>query len=140
MFENEKKLSYLLLRAQNASDGGKGQFHCNVSSKKAIIDNKTGYALKKACVYEAINVINTDNEVPFHYVITTDVKKHAKFIVYFEGKIGDKSYQSYQIAFHSNDERLSQYIDGREVIWKKKSSRKSVEAIYRYYFPSGNYI
>ena len=76
------RISELILRAQNASDGGKGIDEL-VSSRKSYRDNCAGYAHKDRFVYLAVSMI-ASNKTDFRFAVTEDKDCVADFIVYFE--------------------------------------------------------
>ena len=77
------KIAELILRAQNASDGGKQKSSYNTSSIKAYTDNYAGYKHKDLCIYNAIQLILTGNS-KFKFSVQDDKQKIAYFLVYFE--------------------------------------------------------
>lgn len=133
----DKKVAELILRTQNASDGGKHiQFFPDC--KKAVRDNCAGYGQKDSLILAAIKLIRGSDNSCFRYAVVIDRQRIARYIVYFETRIDDVKYQ---VSFHSFDTRLGRYIcNSRYARWDKKSSRDSAVTIYKYYCPNGQYV
>ena len=130
-----KKIAELILRAQVASDGGKGIIHS--TSRKARRDNAGGYSRKDEYILEAIRLIlTTGNE--FKFSVVEDKEDKADFIVYFTTKVdGEK----FQVSFHSFCGELAKYCHKSfRIPWDHWDSRESAEIIYRHFVPEGRYI
>ena len=123
------RISELILRAQNASDGGKGIDEL-VSSRKSYRDNCAGYAHKDKFVYLAVNMI-ASNKTDFRFAVTEDKDCVADFIVYFECRTGA---EKRQVSFHSFDERLRKFVKRSfRIKWDHADSRDSACDIYNWY-------
>ena len=134
--EVNKKIAELILRAQNASDGGK-LFSVISFSRKGLKDNHIGYKTKDACIAQAINLISkTGRQSAFRYFVTDDKTAAAYFMVYFETRVNG---QKYQVSFHSYDNNLVKYVQKRHTKWDQKDSRDSAVIIYRHFVPNGQY-
>ena len=126
MKELNARIANLILRAQNASDGGKG-IDVLVQSRGAYRDNCAGYAHKDKFVWTAINMIAA-NQTDFRFAVTRDKEKKAYYIVYFECRVhGEKQ----QVSFHSFDTRLERFLKKSfRIKWDRKDSRESARTIY----------
>jgi len=129
----DKEIAELILRAQNASDGGKGIAEL-VSKGKSVRDNKHGYAGKDTFIFLTINMI-VKGKTDFRFAVTDG--ENTPYLVYFETRISGKKFQ---VSFHSFDERLERF-KGKSfrIKWDHGSSRDSAVTIYRYYCPNGQY-
>lgn len=128
------KIAEYILRAQNASDGGKG-INCLVSSKKSRRDNCAGYSVKDKYILSAMKLINSGNTA-FKFAVVPDKKGTARYIVYFETKV---DYKKYQVSFHTFRD-YSRYVNNSfRIKWDHENSRDSAEIIYNYYIPDGMY-
>lgn len=91
-----------IIKAQIASDGGKGIYDI-----KHIINNgeeyaKRGYGAKNRCIRKAIFTINHDKNTGFSYHVVKAKNFYREcYIIYFNFKIKGKRHQ---IAFHSFDD------------------------------------
>ena len=130
----DKKVATLILRAQNASDGGKGidEF---VSNRRSYRDNCAGYAQKDRMILSAIELIRR-NRSNFKYAVVRDRDGIADYIVYFETRINGKKYQ---VSFHSFSEKLSPYVRGFRARWDHGDSPESAYFVYRFYNHNGEY-
>ena len=129
----DKEIAELILRAQNASDGGKGIMEL-VSKGKSVRDNRRGYTGKDQFVFLAISMI-VKGKSSFRFAVTDG--EITPYLVYFETRISGKKFQ---VSFHSFDERLERF-QGKSfrIKWDHGSSRDSAVAIYRHYCPHGQY-
>ena len=132
------KIAELILRTQNASDGGKNIFV--MDSKKAIRDNCGGYATKDKLLLLAIEMIaRNKGKCKWKYAVVeaNDQNGYNSIIVYFQTQIeGEKV----QISFHSFNFDLRRFATNSfRIKWDRGDSRDS--AIYAYkHFCNGNYI
>lgn len=132
-----KKIAELILRAQNASDGGK-QIQNLVWSRKSYRDNCAGYPQKDNLIFAAINLIVANKgKCDFKFSVVYDNENVADYIVYFEAKpYGIKT----QVSFHSFDKRLERFIKKSfRIKWDRNDSRQSAVTMYQWYC-SGEYI
>lgn len=134
MKDINSKIATLILRAQNASDGGKN-IDCLVCGGRTYRDNCAGYGNKDVMVIEAIKLI-TANKSYFKFAVTSGGSV-SPYLVYFETRImGEKL----QVSFHSFDRRLWKYQERSfRIKWDHKDSRESALKIYWYYVPNGEY-
>ena len=123
------KIAELILRIQNASDGGK-RLCPLVTNTRSYRDNCAGYAQKDNLLIEAINIISkTRNN--WKYSVTKDSQGIADYIVYFQTRIMS---EKVQISFHSFDSSLSRYVKNSfRIPWDHGCSRDSAIAAYTYY-------
>ena len=124
------KIAELILRTQNASDGGKGGLYSLVTNTRSYRDNCAGYGQKDNLLIEAIRlIVKTHNN--WKYAVTKDRQGIANYIVYFQTRImGEKV----QISFHSFDNSLSRYVKKSfRIPWDHGCSRDSAVAAYTYY-------
>lgn len=125
------KIAELILRTQNASDGGK-----NISyfkSQKARRDNLAGYAAKDKFLLLAINMIarNNSNCNWKYAVVQCNDFYNPAFIVYFQTNI---DCEKVQISFHSFNSDLQKYLKKSfRIKWDSGYSRESAEYAYSYY-------
>ncbi len=129
----DKEIAELILRSQNASDGGKGIIEL-VSKGKSVRDNRHGYAGKDQFIFLAISMI-VKGKSSFHFAVTDG--GFTPYLVYFETRISGKKFQ---VSFHSFDRRLERF-KGKSfrIKWDHGSSRDSAATIYRHYCPCGQY-
>lgn len=129
------KIAELILRSQNASDGGKHMQYFS-GCKKAIRDNCARYGQKDSLILSAIELIRGNNS-SFVFSVQRDREYKAYYLVYFETRINGVKFQ---VSFHSFDGRLGRYVkNSRYARWDKKFSRDSAVSIYKYYCPNGQY-
>lgn len=134
-----KKVAELILRAQNASDGGKNIDSLVLcTSEKTYRDNKHGYTGKDMFIMKAIEMIARNRKnTNFRYSVVYDGEV-AKYLVYFDTTINGKKYQ---VSFHSFDNDLERFVrKSFKTEWDKKDSRKAASEIYKAYFPNGRYV
>lgn len=134
-----KKVAELILRAQNASDGGKNIDELVLcTSEKTYRDNKHGYAGKDMFIMKAIEMIARNRKnTNFRYSVVHD-GEIADYLVYFDTTINGKKYQ---VSFHSFNNDLERFIrKSFKTEWDKKDSRRAAAEIYKAYFPNGRYV
>ena len=130
-----KKIAELILRAQTASDGGKGIQYG--ASRKARRDNQGGYYRKDEFISEAIRLILTTKN-NFKFAVIRDKEGKANFIIYFSTKVDGINYQ---VSFHSFNGEFAKYCKKSfRIPWDRWDSRESAEIIYRHYVPEGRYV
>ena len=134
---NNAKIAELILRIQNASDGGKNMRF--FESQKSATDNKAGYPQKDKLILEAIRLITSskrNNDWKFA-VTRSAVNGNNCFIVYFQTRING---EKVQISFHSFNRELARFI-GRSfrIKWDHANSRESAVIAYNHYVPNGKY-
>ena len=135
MSSTNSKIAELIIRTQNASDGGK-KLHYFYGCKKAVRDNCARYGQKDSLILSAIEMIRW-NKSDFVFSVQRDREHKAYYLVYFETRINGIKFQ---VSFHSFDGRLGRYVrNSRHARWDKKSSRDSAVSIYKYYCPNGQY-
>ena len=129
----DKEIAELILRAQNASDGGKGIVEL-ISKGKSVRDNYSAYAGKDKFIFLAISMI-VKGKSNFNFAVTDG--GITPYLVYFQTRISGKKFQ---VSFHSFDERLERF-QGKSfrIKWDHGSSRDSAVTIYRHYCPNGEY-
>lgn len=129
----DKEIAELILRCQNASDGGKGITEL-VSKGKSVRDNRHGYEGKDDFLFLVISMISKGKS-DFRFAVTDG--GITPYLTYLETRINGKKFQ---VSFHSYDSRLERF-KGKSfrIKWDHGSSRDSAIAIYRHYFPNGNY-
>lgn len=82
-----------------------------------------GYRLKDEAIFDAIQGIGHNPECGFHFRVTIDDEKKAKFIVYFDFRLNGKKVQ---VSFHSFDVRLCRYVEKQKGgHWNRKSARNT---------------
>ena len=131
---NKKKrnaaIAELVLRAQCASDGGKG-IKALVGSYKARTDNRAGYAVKDILIEEAVRLILSGES---DYCFSVKDLENGMYLIYFQTKIHGKNVQ---VSFHSyGTNTWAKYCNrgkGCELWWDHGSSRSSAEYAYSYY-------
>jgi hypothetical protein len=134
-----KEIASLILRAQNASDGGKG-IHAFPEARKARHDNAAGYPAKDKFIILALQMIAQGGS-NFKFSVQKFKEdwdeEEVYYIVYFETKIlGIK----YQVSFHNFSEELEKYVKRSfRLKWDHGISRDSAETIYNYYNQHGFY-
>ena len=142
MKDINSKIAELVLRAQNASDGGKDI--CKIcGSRKSHKDNLAGYSRKDPAIFSAINLINTRKSNFKYSVQYCDSFKNPCWIVYFETRI---NLEKFQISFHTFDRRFSRFENNSfRIKWNKKRdpepgcSRDCAIRVYEWYVPNGHY-
>ena len=128
------KIALDILRAQNASDGGKRIIEL-VDSKRSYRDNCAGYGVKDLLIQDAIKLICSGNTA-FRFSVTRDKDEVANFIVYFETRIYGKKYQ---VSFHTFADMDKYVANSFRIKWDRGVSRHSAQVIYRHYCPNGQY-
>ncbi len=130
-----KRVAEYILRAQNASDGGKRITEL-VDSKKSRRDNCAGYMVKDMMIFRAIDLI-VRNKSSFKFAVVKDSEHVANFIVYFETRING---EKYQVSFHSFNMGLAKYVARSfRTKWDYGDSRYSAKIIYKHYMANGSY-
>ena len=134
-FDANATIATLLIRAQNASDGGKGKV-CFTGSEKAASDNAAGYIVKDACIREAIKLIQEHNTVFQYYLMKNYGDRKTRYFVTFVTSIDGK--QDLWVTFHlkngvPNCKHRPRY-HGEPV-----ASGEAAACIYRYFCPLGEY-
>lgn len=130
------RIAELILRTQNASDGGK-DIIAVTNNSRGRRDNAAGYEVKDKFIKLAIDMIARNN-TNWKYAVRYcgDYKKPC-WIVYFQTKIND---EKVQISFHTFNETFRRFT-GRSfrIPWDGGDSRKSAIRAYKYYCPNGDY-
>ena len=126
-----KKIAELIVRAQNASDGGKHLYPL-INSRRAYRDNCVGYRQKDKMILTAIKLIVANKgKCDFKFAVVDDVERVAYYIVYFETKVNG---EKVQVSFHSFDYHLRDFLTNSfRIKWDRKDSRKSAMLIYNAY-------
>lgn len=131
----DKKIAEAILRAQTASDGGKGKKYL-VCSKRSRRDYYAGYNAKDRHIMTAINLINSGHS-NYKFAVFRDTQRVAKYIIYFQTVING---EKVQISFHSFDSSLERFLDKSfRIKWDRRNSRDSAVKAYRYYVSNGEY-
>ena len=133
-FDANATIATLLIRAQNASDGGKGR-SVFVGSEKAAQDNAAGYVVKDSCIREAIKLIQEHNTV-FRLYITKDWGYNARYIVTFATSLEGCPLW---VTFHCNMGELCPNCKKRPKHGDLIPSREAAACIYRHFCPLGGY-
>ena len=130
-----KEIAELLLRCQNASDGGKC-IRMLCSSKKSVTDNSHGYRAKDTFIMLMLGMIADKNsESDFRFAVTPG--DCTPYLVYIQTRIDGKKYQ---VSFHSLDRRLERFMrKSFRIKWDHGNSRDSAITIYKHYVPNGTY-
>ena len=130
----DKEIASLILRAQNASDGGKGIDYL-VASKKAHRDNCHAYSGKDFFILTAIGMIARNN-TSFKFAVRDG--EITPYLVYFETSFGGTKYQ---VSFHSYCSDLERYMKkGFRILWDHGDSRDSAYEIYLHFNKHGRYV
>ena len=135
-----KKIATLILRAQNASNGGKrNRFNdCRTYVGLNKSDNHCGYYRKEMLVYQAINlIIQNRKQSDFIFSVVENDESWARFIVYFQVKIND---EVLQVSFHSPLDLSKLVNKNYQLEWDRGDSQWSAIRIYEYYNPNGEYL
>lgn len=128
---NDSKIALLLLRAQNASNGGKG-IPALSNSQEAIADNVAGYPCKYACIKEALSLVQDSS---FKCYIVRDYARKARCIITFETYVeGVKLW----ISFHCNCP-FAFNCKRRPSHGNLLPSEEAAKIVYKYYVPNGTY-
>lgn len=138
--KTDSKIAELILRAQNASDGGKN-ISCIGYGRKAQKDNHKGYVSKDGLIYEAVRTIlfNKNKDCSFHFGVTRATEGYAPYIIYFTCQV--KGGKKYQVSFHSYSRMWEDFVrTSHHVVWDKKDSRNSAITLYKYFCPNGQYV
>lgn len=136
----DARVAELILRAQNASDGGKG-ISCIGYGRKAQKDNHKAYLSKDSLIYEAVKTIlyNKNKNCSFRFGVTRATTGYAPYIIYFSCQI--KGGEKYQVSFHSYSRMWEQFIKtSHHVMWDRKDSRQAAITLYKYFCPNGLYV
>lgn len=132
------KIAAHIVRAQAASDGGKGKAYNWHNSQKAKTDNNAGYAHKDPAILAAINLINCCKSNWKYAVKNCYDYNRPAWTIYFETRIeGEKI----QISFHSFNSTFSKYVNNSfRTKWDEKDSHESAIFAYKYYADKGKYV
>lgn len=131
------QISELLIRAYNASCGGKGLTAIG-SSSKSLADNSGGYEIKKSCITAALDLIDK-RQSNYAYCVIPDERYHGKrsrFVVTFQSIIDGKKCQ---VSFHNFG--LEGYVKESSV--KRDHNKRAADEtvrLYNYYVPKGTYV
>lgn len=132
------KIAELILRTQNASDGGK-HFGCFYGSTRGIRDNCAGYPQKDLFMVKAIELIAKNHKVchwKYSVTRTRDDYGYGCWIVYFQTRING---EKVQISFHTFNSTIDRYVkNSHRIKWDHGCSRDSAVTAYEYY-TCGNY-
>ena len=124
------KIASLVLRAQNASDGGKHMSYF-YNTQKGVTDNRASYAQKDRLIIAAINIINRGKSNYKYAVVECNDFTNPAFIVYFQTRI---ECENIQVSFHSFNHELSKFVkNSYRIKWDHECSRDSAVYAYRYY-------
>ena len=133
-FDANAQIATLLLRAQNASDGGKGRSVFS-GSAKAAQDNAAGYIVKDSCIKEAIKLIQEHDSVFQYYLMKNWQDRKTRYIVTFITPIDGRDLW---VTFHVKDGmpncKHRPKHDGVLI-----PSGEAAACIYRYFCPMGAY-
>lgn len=131
----DARIATLILRAQNASDGGKHK-HILICNERSYRDNCAGYGNKDVLVYEALNLI-VRNRKNCNFKFSVTYGGVTPYLVYFETRI---NCEKFQVSFHSKDRRLRKFMSNSfRMKWDALDSRESAVRIYEHYVPNGEY-
>lgn len=124
----DKYVSKQIILAQLASDGGKHQRDVLERVVPLLpigkIYYKKGYDVKDHCIIEAIKTIQRNPNTGFYYHIKVDrtlCSGAHVFVIYFNFKIGN---ESYQVSFHTFSNMWRFMNQKCATRWKKKHSSK----------------
>lgn len=128
-----KRIAETILRAQNASDGGK-RIDLLVGSRKAYRDNCAGYRAKDKFIRIALRMIaGNPGKTDFRFAVVYDKENVADFLVYFECR-NHANGEKRQVSFHSFDASLSHYVrKSFRMKWDHADSRQSACDIYGWF-------
>ena len=130
------KIAETILRAQNASNGGKFNRYndCSTFKGRNATDNMSGYDLKDTLIKQAISLISTGKS-NFKFSVQEDTEGRARYIVYFNTNINGTKYQ---VSFHTfMNLRVSKYFTR----WDRGYlSQDNAISIYKHYCPNGKYL
>ena len=130
-----KHIARKIALAQRASDFGKYYKLSDDAISDSVVlgsllgdsdDNrayKYGYRMKDQAILDAVMGISHNPNSGFHFRVTIDDEKLARFIVYFDFRVID---ERIQVSFHSFDKRLARYVEkARSGHWDRSSARKA---------------
>jgi len=132
-FDANAQIATLLIRAQNASDGGKGR-SVFTGSEKAASDNLRGYAVKDSCIRETIKLMQ-EHETAFCCYIMKMYGDRARYLVTFATNIDGCDLW---VTFHCN-EGVCPNCKKRPKHGDLLPSGEAAKCIYRHFCPLGNY-
>lgn len=136
----EKEIAKAIVRAQMASDKGKGipELYRKGSTRLSRGAKKLGYDIKVDYIVTAIKLIRGNRQSVFHYYVEdcNDQNGYPSVLVYFDCRIPDGG--RVQVSFHSPKNRaddLESYIgSGRPTHWRKSMcSREACKRLMAYY-------
>lgn len=111
---------YKLTEDQIAESEKLGQLLGKTNDARAT---KLEYRLKDDVIYDAIMGIGHNPGCGFHFRVTEDSEKLAKFIVYFDFRLNGRKVQ---VSFHSFDKRLKRFVEKQiSGHWNRKSARQT---------------
>lgn len=119
-----------IVKAQIASDGGKGIKDIADTIDIGGVYCKKGYDIKDVCIRKAIKMINRCKKSGFYYFVQScDDFTNPCYIVYFNFKIDG---ERYQVSFHTFSD-LDHFCNQKTTTrWSKKvSSRESAVVLAR---------
>lgn len=130
------KIAELVLRTQNASDGGKHKAYFVVGRRPGR-DNCAGYPQKDRLLITTLGLIARGGSNWKYAVVPCRQYANPAYIVYFETRIAG---EKVQVSFHSFNRELSRYTrNSFRIKWDEKDSRDSAVRAYRHYCPNGQY-
>ncbi len=128
-----KRISYFILAAQAASNGGKRKGFTSFN-KRFINAYKGGYKKKDSCILQAINgIINSNSDFRFFVKKTKDRNGKNSYLVYFNFKLDN---ERKQISFHCFNNELEKFVTRNSQIktkWDKKDSQETADELCSYF-------
>lgn len=133
----EKEIARAIVRAQMASDRGKGISELDGSTRLSRGAKKLGYELKPGYIVTAIKLIQHNPRGKFNYYVVEapDQNRYPSVLVYFDCRLPTGRVQ---VSFHTPRGRadlLEPYIgSGRRTRWCKSGcSREACKLLTEYY-------
>ena len=139
MMKLEREIAKAIVRAQMASDRGKGisELYRKGSSRLSRGAKELGYSIKVDYLITAIKLIRGNRQSVFHYYVEDceDQNGYPSVLVYFDCRLPDGRVQ---VSFHSPKNKaddLEPYIgSGRRTHWRKSvCSREACKRLMKCY-------
>lgn len=136
MASRDAKIAELVLRTQNASDGGKG-IDDLVNSARSVTDNKAAYVQKDRLLLATIELINGGKSNWRFAVADCGDFSRRCWIVYFQTRING---EKVQVSFHTFNGEVERFRrNSFRIKWDHGDSRESAQLAYKFYCPNGRY-
>ena len=141
MRNSDRMIAHAIIKAQIASDAGKGHDETRLSKTKLGSSKciKNGYDEKVCHILNAITGICKSKNSIFRFTVykTDDQNGYPSYITYFSFNLNGNKYQ---ISFHTplnKGKSLKRYLTNKRTCrWDHRSSYEACEALFQHFFES----